>query len=147
VENGCSFFKQDSVEYTCLDFRNILSDANSDAFYYCDPPYAGTTATYNENRDGRKGWSIEDELDLYDLLDAMSAKGIRWALSSVLNNKGKYNDTLAKWISNNSYHVNWFTNHTYSACGKGNSHAEEILVANYTPEYILSKPKKVNTLF
>jgi hypothetical protein len=49
-----------------------------------DPPYLISTATYNENG----GWSKNDEQDLLKQLDKLDRKGIKFALSNVLEHKG-----------------------------------------------------------
>lgn len=127
IENGCEYFSRSNVKTICTDFRNIITHFDKERFFYCDPPYYNTTAVYNEN----DGWTDKDEKDLYYCLDAQNYYGAKWALSTVLENKGKTNPILEKWLSENDYNIYSFDGHTYSACGKGNSHAKEILVTNY----------------
>lgn len=74
------------------DFRNIV-DINKEDFVYADPPYRITTATYNEQR----GWTIKDDLDLFDYLDAVNSVGARFAMSNVIAHNGKVNDELVTW--------------------------------------------------
>ena len=57
------------------------------SFFYADPPYLITCATYNE----QAGWTENDEKDLLNYLEALDKKGIRFALSNVLESKGKKN--------------------------------------------------------
>ncbi len=64
------------------------------SFVYADPPYLITCATYNE----QGGWTKEDEKDLLNYLDQLDRRGIRFALSNVLESKGKKNELLAEWI-------------------------------------------------
>lgn len=127
IENGCDFFSRKNVKCSCLNFKWLLTHFDKNQFFYCDPPYYNTTAVYNENN----GWTEDDERDLYYCLDAQSHSGTKWALSTVLENKGRTNPILEKWLSENDYNVYSFDGHTYSACGKGNSHAKEVLITNY----------------
>lgn len=111
-----------NTDFRCLDINNL----NKNDFVYLDPPYLITVATYNENG----GWSENDDLDLLNLLDKLNNKGIKFAMSNVLEHKGKTNNTLINWSKNyNTQHLN----HTYNNCNyhscKGNS--DEVLIYNY----------------
>ncbi len=62
---------------------------------YVDPPYLITCAAYNE----QGGWSEVDEEDLLqEALDDLSQRGIKFALSNVLEFQGRRNVLLRKWI-------------------------------------------------
>ena len=137
IRNGCEFFHKPNVRTAMIDFRGLFanflhsSEDLKDTFFYCDPPYLNTTATYNEGR-GREGWNEKDERYLHSYLDEVSSKGGKWALSSVKCNKGKVNQILVDWLNEHSeYNEYSFDSHTYSACGKGNSNAKEVLITNY----------------
>lgn len=129
IRNGCDFFSRKTTQCFNKDFRDLLSsDKLSDnAFFYFDPPYLGTTATYNENN----GWCETDEQDLYNVLENLTANGAKWAMSNVINNKGKVNEMLITWLDKRNYAVHTFDGFAYSAFGKGNSKAKEILITNY----------------
>ena len=76
------------------DFNKLNTDKLGEGdFVYCDPPYLVTCASYNE----ADGWNETKERELLDLLDGLNSKGIRFALSNVLDNKGKSNDILKEW--------------------------------------------------
>lgn len=128
IRNGCDFFSKITTKVYNKDFRELLQERyTEDVFYYFDPPYLGTTATYNENN----GWNEQDESDLYAELEKLSANNVKWAMSNVINNKGKVNHMLIDWIDKNNYNVHTFDGFTYTACGKGNSEAKEVLITNY----------------
>ena len=83
-----------NILFTNYDFKNINIDMlNNNDFIYCDPPYLVTCASYNES----DGWNEEREVELLNLLDRLNSKGIRFALSNVLENKGNSNDILKEW--------------------------------------------------
>ena len=110
------------------DFREV-EVARGD-FIYADPPYLIATATYNENG----GWSERDDMDLFDYLDTAGRKGARFAMSNVIEHKGKKNARLARWGS--QYNIvrinNSFRNANYHT---KRSASEEVLITNYeTPE-------------
>ena len=118
-------------EFTCKDFRRFnFEDLTHNSLVYLDPPYLITTATYNE----KDGWNENDETDLLNLLDGLNARGIRFALSNVLQHEGKENRILQEWIENNHYHVHdLFMDYHYSNYQKKIKVADsqEVLITNY----------------
>lgn len=87
--------KNSDYKFTNEDFRNIpLDDYSNKSFFYVDPPYLITCATYNE----KAGWTEKDERDLLAYLEKIDSKGIRFALSNVLESKGNKNEILSEWI-------------------------------------------------
>ena len=87
--------KSGDYQFTNQDFRKVPLDALTEkSFVYADPPYLITCATYNE----QGGWTAEDEKDLLNYLDQLDRRGIRFALSNVLESKGKKNELLAEWL-------------------------------------------------
>lgn len=129
IRNGCTFFSKPTTKIYNKDFRELLKVKNypENVFFYFDPPYLGTTATYNENN----GQNEQDESDLYAEIEKLSANNVKWAMSNIINNKGKVNQMLIDWIDKNGYNVYTFDGFTYMACGKGNSEAKEVLITNY----------------
>ncbi|MEO2600933.1 Dam family site-specific DNA-(adenine-N6)-methyltransferase [Clostridium butyricum] len=117
-----------NIKFTSKDFKELkIDDLNSQDFVYCDPPYLVTKATYND------GWNETYERELLELLDKLNEKGIRFALSNVLENKGKSNDILKEWCKKyNTYHLNnTYGNCSYHAKDKSNNSTDEVLVTNY----------------
>jgi adenine-specific DNA-methyltransferase len=114
------------------DFRDInIDEYTTDSFFYADPPYLITCATYNE----QDGWNENDEKDLLDFLERLDAKGIKFALSNVLESKGKKNTILEKWLEDNKKFKPIFLDYNYS---NSNYHTKqrdsvtmEVLVVNY----------------
>lgn len=77
-----------------------------------------------------------DERDLLAYLDALNARGIRFALSNVLESKGKSNDILKTWIAANEGRYRTieldynYSNSNYHTKRSGNV-TKEVLVVNY----------------
>ena len=134
IRNGCKFFSKPEAVWYNADFRTLLTsiqkNLTSEDFLYFDPPYYITTAVYNERGDNK--WSEAEEQDLYRWLDVLNQRGVRWGLSNVLSNKDVRNDILCDWLSENDYKIHHFESHTYMACGKGNSNADEVFITNYS---------------
>lgn len=126
IENGCKFFSQLNVQINNNHFPIQWGEKNGD-FVYLDPPYLGTTATYNENN----GWNIESEKELHNYCERLNSLNIKFALSNYFRNKGIDNIQLKEWVQKNNFNVHYFDGMTYSACGKGNANTQEVLITNY----------------
>ncbi len=103
----------------------------ADDFVYADPPYLITCASYNENG----GWTPAKETALYNVLDRLDADGIRFALSNVLENKGRRHEMLADWLADrqqyNVHHLNFaYSNSNYHTKGREEV-CDEVLITNY----------------
>ncbi len=98
-------------------------------FIYADPPYLITCATYNE----RGGWNEETEYVLLDLLDKVNARGVRFALSNVLESNGKSNDILKAWSGKYIMHRldSDYGNANYHKKDKSKDNTVEVLITNY----------------
>lgn len=121
---------QDSI-FTNLSFETIdISMLDQNSLVYCDPPYLITTATYNENG----GWGESDENKLLEFLDGLNRRGIKFALSNVLEHKGKKNTILEAWINKNNYTIHYL-NYNYKNSnyhGKNiDKKTQEVLIVNY----------------
>ena len=123
--------KSGDYRFTTDDFRNVSMEGYTDkSFFYADPPYLITCATYNE----QAGWTENDEKDLLRYLEELDKKGIRFALSNVLESKGKKNAILSEWINQNmkfkAIPLNYdYTNSNYHTRKDGIT--KEVLVVNY----------------
>lgn len=125
--------KSGDYKFISEDFRQIsLSEFSEKTFFYVDPPYLITCATYNE----QSGWTEKDEGDLLNYLDDIHSKGMKFALSNVIESKGKINSMLLNWIRVNSdkYYMHElvydYSNSNYQTDNK-NSKTKEVLVTNY----------------
>lgn len=135
--------KNKDVSFYSDDFRVFLdkyennlipslsSGLESFDFVYADPPYLISNAAYNE-KSTNGGWSIKEEQDLLNWLDRLAEKGVRWALSNVLENNGYSNDLLKEWSKKWTVH---HLNHTYGNCNYHRANkvndSDEVLIVNY----------------
>lgn len=113
------------------DFRNIeLMDLSKNDFVYLDPPYLLGLASYNE----LGGWTEKDENDLYNMLTKLSKRGIRFALSNVIEHKGEVNEIMKKWADKNKFTIHeldyHYKNSNYHSTAKNNK-TVEVLITNY----------------
>lgn len=115
-------------DFTTLD----ISSLGTYDFVYMDPPYLITCATYNE----QDGWNEDNERQLLRLIDKLTEKKIKCALSNVLQNKGRKNHILSEWLERNAskytvYQLNYsYANSNYHTNDR-TSCTEEVLITNY----------------
>lgn len=149
LENFIIRIKETNIEFSDVCFGNFdFSNFGVNDFVYCDPPYLITTGTYNDGKRGFKGWTEKEERELLNLLDNLNNRNIKFALSNVLEHKGKSNQILKNWLDKNTgYKVNFidynYSNSNYQTIVRDKNASVEVLVTNYLPE----KPKKTPTLF
>lgn len=115
-------------QFECFNFDTL----GQNDFVYLDPPYLITTGSYNDGNRGFKDWDTKQEIKLYNLLEKLSHKKIRFALSNVIEHKGKINKYLKEFISTNNYDVHYITscydNSSHNTKKKGST---EVLITNF----------------
>lgn len=126
IDNIIQFFKKD-IEITNKSYIDINIEFEKDNFVYLDPPYIGTTATYNESNK----WNSKDDDKLFQFCEMLNEGKIKFALSNTYYNKGIENTKLKGFVSKNSFNVHYFDDFTYCSFGKGNSKTQEVLITNY----------------
>lgn len=114
------------------DFKEFdFNQLNSNDFVYCDPPYLISGAVYQDGKRGFKGWNQQDDIDLYNILDDLRNKNIKFALSNMLESKGNKNEYLIKWSEKYNIH-NLSMNYggsNYQRKSEGKD--VEVLITNY----------------
>ncbi|MFC3904012.1 Dam family site-specific DNA-(adenine-N6)-methyltransferase [Clostridium disporicum] len=121
--------KEKNISFSNIDYKELSLEAlTENDFVYADPPYLITTATYNE----QGGWSEKNEIELLDVLDYLNERGVRFALSNVLESKGKKNLILMEWSK--KYNINYldkdYNNSNYQIKDKSKK-TIEVLITNY----------------
>lgn len=125
----------DKIEFISKDFVEFDYDMLGDGdFVYADPPYLITCGSYNDGKRGFKGWGEEDDKKLFDILDSLDKKGVKFALSNVVEHKGKKNYNMLRWKKERGYHMHKvsfnYDNCNYHANNKNNK-TIEVLITNY----------------
>lgn len=131
LEGFLDRIKSGDYSFTNADFREIrLEGFTEKSFFYADPPYLITCATYNE----QEGWTEKDEYDLLAYLEKLDQRGIRFALSNVLESKGKKNEILSGWVKKHKKFRVISLDYDYSNSNyhtKKEGITKEVLVVNY----------------
>ncbi|MCL2650713.1 MAG: Dam family site-specific DNA-(adenine-N6)-methyltransferase [Candidatus Azobacteroides sp.] len=131
--------KKNKINFSAIDFENYsFYDFNCNDFVYCDPPYLITTGTYNDGKRGFKGWTEREENQLLQKLDELDRQNIKFALSNVLEHKGKENRILKNWVDNHAnYKINYlnsnYSNSSYHTTIRNKNASIEVLITNYEP--------------
>lgn len=114
-----------NIKYENLEFDNFINLIKFRAgdFLYVDPPYLITASEYN------KGWNDECEIKLYKILDQLSEKGVKFALSNVELYGERSNSILKNWMK--KYQVNIISSNYINYFDNGKKVLKEVLVSNY----------------
>lgn len=128
LRNFVEAIQTKDIEFINKDFSEVeIKDSD---FVYCDPPYLIGTATYNTTSGG---WSEEDDSRLFEFLDSLTKRNIKFALSDVFENKGLVNNNLINWSK--SYNIYYISeaDYTSSAAYRKNRDKKtvEVLITNY----------------
>ena len=127
--NFANAIERKSIVFTNENFEDLnLDNLSKNDFVYLDPPYLISCASYNE----QDGWNEDKEYKLLDLCDRLNDRGIKFALSNVLEHKGLKNEILKKWAE--KYNINYL-NYNYNNCNYQDKNKEnktvEVLITNY----------------
>ena len=131
-------------EFSAKNFDEFdFSVLSCNDFVYCDPPYLITTGTYNDGRRGFTGWSENQERKLLQILDNLNSNLVSFALSNVLEHKGKENLILKNWIEENNYFVSYllkdYSNSNYHTIDRNKNSTIEVLITNYNPQNVIQE--------
>lgn len=131
LKNFITKLKTKNIEFVNSDFREIAIETADNTLVYCDPPYFLGTASYNENG----GWTEKDEIDLLNYLSLLDSKGIKFALSNVIEHKGSKHNMLENWVKEHNYKIHFidcdYNNSNYHKQNGNITKTKEVLITNY----------------
>jgi adenine-specific DNA-methyltransferase len=129
--NFITKIQESNAEFASYDFTEFpIEELSVNDFVYCDPPYLITTGSYNDGKRGFRNWTQDSDKKLFNLLDTLNGRKIRFALSNVFKHKGESNDILIEWAKKYTVrHLNMdYSNSSYNTVRSG---SDEVLVTNY----------------
>lgn len=97
--------KKLNIEFLNQPFHELEYLINSDTFFYLDPPYRETTATYNDGKRGFEGWSLVHEKTLCQFMDKINEANGKFMFSYILRINGFHNAEVEKWAKSHSYNI------------------------------------------
>lgn len=122
----------DNIEFTSKNFIDLdYSRIATKDFVYFDPPYRSSVGSYNDGKRGFEGWDVNDDLRLFEIIDSLDKRGIKFALSNVFYNNGLTNLELKKWSEKYNIHYlkSSYINSNYQR--KKCNETKEVLITNY----------------
>lgn len=121
-----------NISFQCGDFREFnFDELDINDFVYCDPPYLISGAVYQDGKRGFKGWNQQDDIDLYSILDDLNSRDIKFALSNMLESKGRENEYLVNWSKKYNVHNLSMNYNGGNYQRKVNNKDLEVLITNY----------------
>ncbi|MFH1048167.1 MAG: Dam family site-specific DNA-(adenine-N6)-methyltransferase [Patescibacteria group bacterium] len=119
------FVHNKKISITSNDFKKFFSNKKyfKNDFVYLDPPYLISASEYN------KLWNQKSEADLFKMIDVLSKKGVKFALSNVTHYNGSKNDLLLEWMK--KYKVHKIESNYINYHNNGKKIIKEVLVTNY----------------
>jgi DNA adenine methylase Dam len=121
--------KDMKILFSKEDFNPLISKVKSNSsFVYCDPPYLLSDDTYS--RTLALKWGHSNEENLYKSLNDLNSRGVKFALSNIIEKGGDTNKYLEVFASKYKVHL---IKSTYNNCNHQKSKVEskEVLVTNY----------------
>lgn len=103
-------------------FLKSLKISKSDLVYF-DPPYLITFSEYN------KLWNEEKEVELLAFIDQLNTNGIRFAISNIVEHKGRKNQIFLKWSK--KYYSRIIKSNYINYHDNSIKNSKELLVTNY----------------
>jgi len=97
--------KEKKIDIESRNYTDFLEKISHDTFVYMDPPYRLTTGSYNDGKRGFENWDIESEKKMFDFADKLTERSICFMISYVAGHKGKVNNELIRWVSDNNYRI------------------------------------------
>lgn len=124
--------KMSNIEFTSKNFIDLdYSHITTKDFVYFDPPYRSSVGSYNDGKRGFEGWNVNDDLRLFEIIDSLDKRGIKFALSNVFYNNGLTNVELKEWSK--KYNIHYleasYINSNYQR--KKCDETKEVLITNY----------------
>jgi DNA adenine methylase Dam len=128
-----SQYKQ-KIFFSSVNFSNV--PINSEAMYYCDPPYGfivenGKISNDQISEAGYNNiWKQKDDIKLYNYLREIDKKGGSFMLSGLLNHNNKISWIMSELINDGFRYVD--LDFDYKKVSKnGDKNSQEIVIMNY----------------
>ena len=124
LRNYHRIINEKNITFTSQDYITFLLEENPDQydFVYLDPPYLITEAGYNAY------WSQDKEMIMYEMLNMLNARGVRFVMSNVREHNGVVNPHLDKLKGYKIIDLDFDYEKVAKKKGKG---TKEIIVKNF----------------
>lgn len=116
-----------NIDFECGDYQNLLNDIKTGDFVYLDPPYFADRGVYQDGKRGFNGWDEQQEYQLYDFIDSLNDKGVKFMLSNYSDEDIGSNEFLLEWIKKKDYKLIFDDKITK----RNRTRRREIIIINY----------------
>lgn len=118
-----------NISFYNHSFNELKIDKlKNDDFVYLDPPYLPTVTSYTENG----GWTPEKEQQMYDFIDNLHKRNIKFAISNISIYRNEVNHMLNNWSKQYNVHSLDYTYKNNNNHQKDNTAlTQEVLITNY----------------
>jgi DNA adenine methylase Dam len=127
-------FKETNVQFLSSDFRKVIdvllekNKLSKNDFVFVDPPYFISDDSYSRIKYLK--WTEREEKDLYEYLDKLNDKGIRFALTNITE-KGDMTNELLLQFAKKYKTIELDSNHTNCNYQKNRVISKEVCIINY----------------
>lgn len=97
--------KNINVEFINNNFSDLDYLIKKNVFFYLDPPYRETTATYNDGKRGYEGWNILYEQKLCSFIDKINDANSKFIFSYLLESHNFTNFEIEHWAQERGYSI------------------------------------------
>lgn len=130
LEYYLRFVNNRDIEFYNYDYKEFMNMIPLDekSYVFLDPPYLISMSEYN------KLWNDEKESELYEFLDSINEKGIRFGITNLIFHKDKENTIFHKWCKKystydiNSNYISYYDNSIKDS-------SKEIFVTNFNADF------------
>ena len=119
-----SYFNSNDVNFSSVDYSEVLAKIKKGTFVYLDPPYYPVSDTSNFTGYSKSGFSRQEQIRLRENCDELSRRNIKFMLSNsatpfILDLYADYNVTVVK------------AKRAINSVGSRRGNIDEVIVRNY----------------
>lgn len=125
------------VEILCGDYEQTLNNANTNAFFYFDPPYKPLSETSSFNSYATDEFNDKEQIRLRNFCSVLENKGYKWMLSNSDVNGKESNNSFFDEIYSEFAISRVKAKRMINSDPKKRGELNELLITNYTYEQAL----------
>lgn len=124
--NYITFIENKNIKFYNKDYKKFINDIEfkEGDFVFLDPPYLVSSCEYN------KMWDDAKDKELFDLLDELNSKGVKFGITNLIYHKGNTNHYFNQWCKKYKvYNIN--SNYISFNDNTIKNNSKEVYVTNY----------------
>jgi DNA adenine methylase Dam len=114
--------------YNC-GYQQVALSLKEGDFLYVDPPYSFNKDGTNSQYSYGSQWGEKEDKELYDILNELTKRKVKWILSNVIDNYGKHNELYDQLYCQGGYKT---IKQSYKyTIGTNGANCNELIVSNF----------------